>query len=211
MMYITSVIIAFLTVTDMHFQYNGFLFGFLFMSLSSLLQRNFIQGSFWFIFLVNTKHTFLYIAPAFFVFILCNYCIKNEGIFHAKMFILDGKITFNFKNLFKVISTVLAVTMLSFGPFIFLGQFSQLFDRLFPFRRGLSHAYWAPNFWALYNSLDKFLELLCHHGTHKKARMTGGLVREYEHAILPGIRPLHTACITLMVIIVSFCCLNLYL
>lgn len=53
--------------------------------------------------------------------------------------------------------------VISFMPFLIDGGMEgikQIFARLFPFSRGLVHQYWAPNFWAIYYFIDKFLVLL---------------------------------------------------
>lgn len=61
------------------------------------------------------------------------------------------------QTLSKLAAVVLAVFAAALGPFIATGQGWDLVTRLFPFDRGLCHAYWAPNFWALYAAADKAL------------------------------------------------------
>jgi alpha-1,3-glucosyltransferase len=68
----------------------------------------------------------------------------------------------------------------------------QLFNRLFPFGRGLCHAYWAPNFWVFYILLDKiFAFLLRRLGFNiqiPEASFTGGLVgNSSPFAVLPKV------------------------
>jgi alpha-1,3-glucosyltransferase len=52
--------------------------------------------------------------------------------------------TLNISSLTVIGTSTLVPFGLALGPFIYLGQMDQLGRRLFPFTRGLMHAYWAP-------------------------------------------------------------------
>lgn len=75
---------------------------------------------------------------------------------------------------------------------MFLLQMEQLFRRLFPFGRGLCHAYWAPNFWVFYIIFDKglasLLRKLGYNIQIPSASFTGGLVGSSpSFALLPQV------------------------
>lgn len=166
-------------IDHIHFQYNGFLTGILLLSMARMIQKRELESAFWFALLINLKHIYLYVAPAYFVYLVGNYCYDLHMNFKRDHFI----------KLALVVSSVFIVSM---APFIYVGQLSTVLARLFPFKRGLTHAYWAPNFWAAYNSMDKFLSVLLKIKSNDSAAMTGGLVQEYHHQILPDVPPLLT-------------------
>ncbi|XP_036364126.1 probable dolichyl pyrophosphate Glc1Man9GlcNAc2 alpha-1,3-glucosyltransferase isoform X1 [Octopus sinensis] len=189
-----------LLVDHIHFQYNGFLFGILLLSLVRIRQGKFLRGAFLFVVLLNFKHIFLYIAPAYFVYLLKCYCFRSTS---------DGKILWHSFSIMKLVYLsliVISVFGLSFGPFIYMKQLYQVLSRLFPFKRGLSHAYWAPNFWALYNFADKALVYtgqntgFIHVNKTDSSLMTGGLVQEFHHTVLPSITPHITLLLTFLAI-----------
>ncbi|XP_070282973.1 dolichyl pyrophosphate Glc1Man9GlcNAc2 alpha-1,3-glucosyltransferase isoform X4 [Myotis yumanensis] len=144
-----------LIVDHIHFQYNGFLMGLMLLSIARLFQKRHMEGALLFAVLLHFKHIYLYVAPAYGIYLLRSYCFTANKP--------DGSVRWNSFNFVRLISLgliVFLVSALSLGPFLALNQLPQVFSRLFPFKRGLCHAYWAPNFWALYNALDKVLAVI---------------------------------------------------
>uniref|UniRef100_A0A672S919 Alpha-1,3-glucosyltransferase n=1 Tax=Sinocyclocheilus grahami TaxID=75366 RepID=A0A672S919_SINGR len=165
------------------------------------LNRHF-EGALLFSVLFNLKHIYLYIAPAYGIYLLRCFCFTQSNA--------DGSLqwrSFSVVRLVTLGTIVLSTFAVSFGPFIALGQLPQVLSRLFPFKRGLCHAYWAPNIWALYNIADKALSILgvkfklLDINKLPKASMTGGLVQEFQHSVLPSVSPLATLVCTLLSIL----------
>ncbi|KAJ8950475.1 hypothetical protein NQ314_007862 [Rhamnusium bicolor] len=185
-------------VDHIHFQYNGIMYGILLISISYILQGKHLKAAFWFTILLNMKHIYLYLAPAYFIYLLRHYCIK-------------GPLTFKnvvSRNTFKTFSllgsVVISVFLATYLPF--MDHIPQVLSRLFPFKRGLCHAYWAPNVWAIYNTADKIGFFIAsrsgiHFGNKSTASMTGGLVQEFSHSFLPNIPPMVTMLLTILCMI----------
>lgn len=88
--------------------------------------------------------SFITRQPAYFVYLLRSHCMSPSGEILPTKFI-------------SLANTVILVFGASLGPFVLMGQLPQLLSRLFPFTRGLNHAYWAPNAWALVTAIDRVL------------------------------------------------------
>ncbi|KAG2393979.1 hypothetical protein C9374_003743 [Naegleria lovaniensis] len=197
-------------VDNIHFQYNGILFGIFLFSLLALRNERYILSGILYSVLLNMKHLNLYMAPAYFLFLLLNYCLESRGSIIGFL-----------SRISRLGLSVIGIFVLSFGPFLLSSarsttmdplvamkmELNQILSRLFPFERGLTHAYWAPNFWALYNTADKMLAVLF--GKVLKmvkleegqtASLTGGLVglNQGTHTILPTISPRITIVLCLL-------------
>lgn len=190
-----------------HFQYNGFLFGMLTMTIGLARIGRYVSSAAWFAVLLCFKHIYLYLAPAIFIFLLST-CIDKK------------RWQINFGLLFAIGATVLVVFAIAFVPFI--STLPQLVARLFPFSRGLTHAYWAPNMWAVYSFIDRVLiqvyrrlplarryleyvfgpQVTMLH-TLNIALATRGIVGDIEFLVLPTITPKITFVLTLFYMVMA--------
>lgn len=173
-----------LIIDHIHFQYNGCMYGLLILSLVLARQRStLLLSGLLFAALLCMKHIYLYLAPAYFVFLLRTYCLSPESVFGIQ-----------FLNCLKLGGGLAAVFGAAFGPFALRGQIPQILSRLFPFSRGLCHAYWAPNVWAMYSFVDRVLIVLAPRiglSVRESAlqSVTRGLVGDTAFAVLPDITP----------------------
>lgn len=134
-----------LIIDHIHFQYNGFLYGILILSIVlARKQSGLLASGIVFAALLCLKHIYLYLAPAYFVYLLRAYCLGPRSVFDVKL-----------GNCIKLGVSLGVVFGIAFGPFY--DQMPQVLSRLFPFSRGLCHAYWAPNVWAMYSWTDRVL------------------------------------------------------
>lgn len=137
-----------LIIDHIHFQYNGCMYGLLVASLVlAKKQSGLLFSGLIFAVLLCMKHIYAYMAPAYFVFLLRAYCLNPRSIFGMPQWL----------NGIKLGGGIAAILVAAFGPFALKNQIPQLLSRLFPFQRGLCHAYWAPNAWAMYSFTDRIL------------------------------------------------------
>ncbi|KAE9969246.1 hypothetical protein EG327_010708 [Venturia inaequalis] len=186
-----------LIIDHIHFQYNGSMYGILILSIVFAQEGRLLLSGLSFAALLCMKHIYLYLAPAYFVYLLRAYCLSpNWSLYPTTIFRIQ------FFNCVKLGLGIAAVFGAAFGPFVYWEQIPQLMSRLFPFSRGLCHAYWAPNVWAMYSFTDRILIYLAPHFNlpvnHDAINsVTRGLVGDTAFAVLPEITPRHTFILTI--------------
>ena len=180
-----------LIIDHIHFQYNGSMYGLLILSIVLAMEGKLLSSGLMFAALLCMKHIYLYLAPAYFVYLLRAYCLSPRSILQIQ-----------FGNCVKLGIGIVAIFAAAFGPFAAWGQMPQLLSRLFPFSRGLCHAYWAPNVWAMYSFTDRVLIYLAPYlklpvKAEALNSVTRGLVGDTAFAVLPEITPRQTFLLTI--------------
>ncbi|KAJ5239221.1 hypothetical protein N7468_003840 [Penicillium chermesinum] len=180
-------------IDHIHFQYNGFMYGILVLSIVlARKQSTLLLSGILFAALLCFKHIYLYLSLAYFVYLLRVYCLDPKNVFRPRIW-----------NTIKLGVCIVGIFAIAFGPFVHWGQIFQLKDRLFPFSRGLCHAYWAPNVWAIYSFADRALIPLAPRlglpvNQDALSSVTRGLVGDTAFAILPEVTSGQTFALTFL-------------
>jgi alpha-1,3-glucosyltransferase len=186
-----------LLVDHVHFQYNGMLLGVLLLALACALRRRFVLAAALFAALVNFKHLFVVLGPVVATHLLAQFVWPRRSVI----------------NLLVLGVVLVGVTALALAPILLatalgepidecaggspMRQLQQIGARLFPFaERGLMHAYWAPNGYALYAAADIVAARFM--GRRAAGALTSGLVEAsaQQFSVLPDVPPRACAILT---------------
>jgi hypothetical protein len=194
-----------LLVDHIHFQYNGVLTGVLVLCLYCATAEHYLLLAAAFSTLVLMKHLFVPLAPIVAAFLIQRHCFVSKGAAAHNGGEGNAVKVFSVVKFLQLAAVALIAVVLAFGPFLLqhngTQQLQQILTRLFPFGRGLVHAYWAPNVWALYCAADKMLSavvrkinvpalgaLLRSTGTSAMLNNSAsGIVGDFAFAVLPSV------------------------
>ena len=151
-------------VDAVHFQYNGMLIG-VFIAVAALLDEGlYMAATAAFMSLLLLKQLFLTCVPVVGVILLRWYVVPRRSAASTSWPSALYRTSI-------VAFCVAAIAVAVLGPVLYSSERDgqrppsanalQLLHRLFPFGRGLVHAVWAPNVWAVYMALDRVLAAMC--------------------------------------------------
>jgi alpha-1,3-glucosyltransferase len=187
-----------LIIDHIHFQYNGFLYGILILSM--VLARNnstLLLSGLLFAALLCLKHIYLYLAPAYFVYLLRTYCQGERLSFPY--------FSIRFFNCVKLGVGIIAVFASAFGPFA-LWNLTRTVSRLLGAERLGYVLVHRPSADLLYVTciccctkltIPVAPRLRLHVDQEAVNSVTRGLVGDTSFAVLPDIVPLTCFLLTL--------------
>lgn len=163
-------------VDHIHFQYNGMMLGLLLLSIGLVESGKFYSAALTYAVLIFTKHIFVFAAPVFLMFYLRHFIYPSPSVSRALL------------RIGGLVLILGGVAVAAIGPLVYTNQLEAAMRRLFPFGRGLMHANWPPNFWALYLATDRVAAKLAGiPGLNNSP--TRGLVGITSTVVLPEITP----------------------
>jgi len=144
-----------LIVDSIHFQYNAPLLALLLLAVSAAQRRRGdLAAAAAFAALVCSKHLFACLGPLFALHLLGRCLGRGRAALDAGGGVAAA-VAASASLATPLAAVVAAVVAVAFGPFaLSMPSLAPLLGRLFPFGRGLLHAYWAANAWALVAGAD---------------------------------------------------------